>query len=429
MKSSREESADGQDITRQVIAQTTSKVCRYLDEVIEGYNHSTEPESQSAKDLLLRIKSEVGTVLSRELTEDLQGLASHDREDDEEIERLRDKLEEFKKLVDVSLYINETLDHVTVLSRIMETVKSVMNAEACSLFLIDEDNPGLLRFTVALGDKGEVFKTLRIKVGEGIAGTVAKTGEIIQVDDAQHDERFARKFDRMSGFVTRAILCVPIRVKEKGELRISGALEVINKRGQASCFDSDDKELLLALSSLAAVSIENARVYHHAITDRLTKLYNFGYFQDQLFKEVSRSVRYGNTFSLMIIDLDNFKKFNDTYGHPAGNEALKKIAALLWASARDSDIVSRYGGEEFAIILTETRKEEAAHLAERIRRGLEELEFDEISGSTEVRLTMSIGISSFPQDGRTAEIITSGADNALYRAKSLGRNRVILCEE
>jgi diguanylate cyclase (GGDEF)-like protein/PAS domain S-box-containing protein len=159
-----------------------------------------------------------------------------------------------------------------------------------------------------------------------------------------------------------------------------------------------------------------------ALHDALTGLYNRGSFDEKLKEEINRSQRYDRNISLLLIDIDFFKKVNDTYGHQAGDEVLKSIAGMISDSVRNSDYVARYGGEEFVVILPETALEEAIELAERIRMIIEEKEF-KVSEKDTIHLTISIGIGS-GSEGITAEHLIKAADTAVYDAKEHGRNQV-----
>jgi len=171
----------------------------------------------------------------------------------------------------------------------------------------------------------------------------------------------------------------------------------------------------------------NKRLELLSITDGLTKLNNHRYFQDELVRAFEESVRYGRPLSLAMIDLDFFKKVNDTYGHAVGDEVLKCAAKLFKQSARSTDLVARYGGEEFAVMMPETDLDDAAVFAEKIRSIIESTSFDTAAGS--IPVTVSIGVASVPHSriASPKELIVS-ADKALYRAKKNGRNQV-QCEK
>jgi diguanylate cyclase (GGDEF)-like protein len=161
-----------------------------------------------------------------------------------------------------------------------------------------------------------------------------------------------------------------------------------------------------------------------SITDGLTQLYNHRYFHELLERVITRARRYPQPVSLLILDIDDFKKYNDAHGHLAGDELLMKVAAVLSREAREADLVARYGGEEFGIILPETGKEGASILARRLRRIIEETKFEKEEVMPRGCLTVSIGIATYPEDAQSREELIRKADEALYEAKDLGKNRV-----
>jgi len=172
----------------------------------------------------------------------------------------------------------------------------------------------------------------------------------------------------------------------------------------------------------------NARLAQLAVTDGLTGLYNHRHFHERLTLEVERSQRSGLPLSLLMLDVDHFKQFNDTYGHPSGDEVLRQLARVLGDTRRANDVVARYGGEEFAVILVDTPKFTAAKVAERVRERIYDNDFSEAAPRAG-RLSVSIGVATFPDDGTDAEALVRSADTALYAAKRAGRNRVVLATE
>ena len=167
--------------------------------------------------------------------------------------------------------------------------------------------------------------------------------------------------------------------------------------------------------------------YKLATTDGLTELYNHRYFQDQMRMQIANSQRYNTQFSMIIVDIDHFKSFNDTYGHQAGDAVLKQVAQTLKNNSRATDIVCRYGGEEMSIILTNTDKEEAVKKAERVCKAVAERIF-KLSATQTVHVTISVGVSTYPENGETPQQIIEYADQGLYYAKEHGRNQVGLAE-
>jgi diguanylate cyclase (GGDEF)-like protein len=174
-----------------------------------------------------------------------------------------------------------------------------------------------------------------------------------------------------------------------------------------------DDEQALTYSQLAQIAFQ----------DHLTGLANYRYFLRRFNEEIKRADRYHHLVSLLMVDLDHFKRFNDTHGHLSGNRALEHVAQLLRAQVRETDLVARYGGEEFAVILPETTKNEACELSQRIRARIETSDV-ELPDAKPQKLTVSIGLATYPRDARNADSVLAGADESLYASKHAGRNRV-----
>jgi len=201
-----------------------------------------------------------------------------------------------------------------------------------------------------------------------------------------------------------------------------GLLSVIKSKDHG--FEEVELHLLDALEAHVSVALENARLYSLAITDELTRAYTLRYFQTSLEEEVGRHERYGQRFALLMIDIDDFKNVNDTHGHLAGDEALKKLVRMLKEAVREVDIVCRYGGEEFAVILPAADRNAARVVGERIRSAIETSVFD-LAPDTRFRLTVSVGSACCPVDAKTARNLVETADDALYEAKRAGKNRLV----
>ena len=175
--------------------------------------------------------------------------------------------------------------------------------------------------------------------------------------------------------------------------------------------------------------ISQQKAHKEAITDGLTKLYNRRFFMNQLTQEMERSRRYQNPLSLLMIDIDNFKYYNDTNGHPAGDTALENVAQLFLKTVRKTDYVTRYGGEEFAILLPETPLENATLVGEKLRKTIEKFPFENEEAQPGGNLTISVGVAEQTKEMNSYEDFVIKADEALYKSKESGRNRVTLAGE
>lgn len=189
---------------------------------------------------------------------------------------------------------------------------------------------------------------------------------------------------------------------------------------------AQNRELLEQLKR-ANEDLQEANLYlqEMAIKDGLTSLYNHRYFQEALVQEFSRSKRYGKQCSLIFIDVDNFKKYNDTHGHPEGDRLLRTLAELMMAHLRSTDLAARYGGEEFVLLLPETAKESALRIAEDLRGRVEAHPFKGRETQPLGRVTISVGVASYPEDGHEAPTVMNHADQLLYKAKHDGKNKVV----
>lgn len=304
---------------------------------------------------------------------------------------------------------------------IVEISSVLMNTERVSLMLPEH---GVLRIKGVKGIKKGVAKKIRMRVGAGISGTVYKDGKPLLV------KRTGRSLpeQKKAHYRTGSFISMPLKLGDEtiGVLNLTDRID-----GRA--FSERDMEFLRSLAYCASIAIRGMNCCSRleelktlSVTDGLTGLFNRRYFDERLSEELHRGIRYKSTFSLAMIDIDDFKLFNDTEGHVAGDEVLKAIRHISRESLRSIDVIARYGGEEFTVIMPETEKEEAFLVAERTRKNIQEL----LSGRWEKfplkDLTVSIGISSFPSDGKVASTLIRHADKALYQAKVSGKNRTVL---
>ncbi|MBI4461949.1 MAG: sensor domain-containing diguanylate cyclase [Acidobacteria bacterium] len=337
------------------------------------------------------------------------------------VTEMRKKLEEFSVFHDIAKALTSTLQVDQVLKTIMEKIQEFLHPDTWSLLLVDEKTNELY-FQIATGEGAAKLKDVRLKMGEGIAGWVAQTGQAAIVPDVSKDSRFFSGIDKKTEMRTRSIVCVPIRSKD----RILGVIELINYVGQRP-FDESDLLLLQAMADYAAIALENALHVQHihelTITDDVTALYNVRHLNFVLDTEIYRSNRYSYKFSLVFIDLDHFKGVNDTYGHLIGSKLLRELADLLRGSLRLIDYAFRYGGDEFVVLLPQTDKESAYTVARRLRERLNAHEFLSDEGLN-LQLTASIGIATYPIDAKTKADLIRLADEAMYLVKNTTRNNI-----
>ena len=225
-----------------------------------------------------------------------------------------------------------------------------------------------------------------------------------------------------------SVLVVPLFVRN----RVMGSMQLFGERTDS--FSREDAQLLWILSlvaeSMLARDYSNETLLRFAFTDFLTGLKTRGYFEQQLDLELARAERRGTPIAVLMIDIDHFKRLNDTHGHPAGDIVLRDVAAILTHDLREIDIAARYGGEEFVLLLPETDLQGAKLVAQRLRSSVEQANFfiGTATGKPE-HVTISIGVALFPEEARFKRDLLEASDTALYKAKAQGRNRVVLYSE
>src|SRR3989449_716273 len=308
-----------------------------------------------------------------------------------------------------------------VLRTIMEKIDEFLRPDTWSLLLVDEAKQEL-HFELAVGKGAQALKDIRIKVGQGIAGWVAQHGEKVIVPDVSKDTRFFSKVDEKTMMETQSIVAIPVRFRD----RCLGVIELINCMGPDG-FQGRDLALLEALADFAAIALENARhvqrIHELTITDDCTSLYNARHLNFILETEIYRSQRYDYEFSLVFIDLDHFKKVNDTFGHLMGSKLLAEVGEKIKTHCRLIDFAFRYGGDEFVLLLPQTSKESAIVVARRLHRLIRESTWLQAE-NLNIRVTPSVGVASYPADSRTKADLLHLADEAMYVVKNSTRDGV-----
>jgi len=306
----------------------------------------------------------------------------------------------------------------------LELALKTLQAGRGSLMILDEDKKGLAIKAIEGCDRS-LLSPLSIKPGEGIAGKVFEIGKGVLVEDL-NQSRWLRQKSK-SSYRTASFISAPIKQKEQtiGLINVSDRMNGVP-------FSEEDLAVLEAIGGYIAMALERSELYkitkelkRISITDPLTGLLNRRTFHERLLEEIERTRRHQVPVSLIMLDLDDFKAINDTYGHQKGDEMLKELSNAIRQYIRSIDVPSRYGGEEFTVILPQTRKEDAWIIADRLCKGIAE-KGERLKKDTEAgQLAVSVGLATFPDDAASMEELIRNADRALYQAKLQGKNRAI----
>ncbi len=334
------------------------------------------------------------------------------------------RAQQFEALYEVGRTMASTLNLQEILGRISEAVSSLLAVRAMSLMLLNPDGQTLS--TIAGYDSFDA----RLRAAEAQAGdqlpslAAVREKRLVVVPELAKETIYGPWLAAALSEGYRAFLAVPLLVQD----RPVGCLNLY--LAERRDLEQEELQLLSTLASQAAIAIENARLFEEtrqlAITDPLTGLANHRQFYDQLGREFRRSLRYRRPLTLLMMDLDRFKHFNDSYGHLAGDQALRETAEVLRQNARSVDILARYGGEEFTIILPETEGTRALIQAERVRAAVANHTLEGLEGEAARGVTVSIGLAALTPTMKRIEDLVQAADEALYRAKSGGRNRIMV---
>ena len=384
----------------------------------------------------------------------------------EYLAQMQQRMLEFEKIMEIGRALTAKQSIVELLKKILQTAAELVESEVASIMLKDDKTGGLhIRVSLQPANLEDVAEMdIPVPMENSVSGEIFRSGKPVIVQDAKDDPRHFKKIDDLTGYETRNLLGVPLIVDDNK----LGVLMATNKKGGKD-FSLSDQELLVVLASHASVSLENTRLYAElqeyaghleekvaertqelehtnaqlsleievrkraeielerlARTDPLTGIYNRRYFFELAQKEFARAQRYDFPLSVMMFDIDHFKRINDTHGHFTGDQVLRAVAGIIRESMREVDIFARYGGEEFVMLLPETGIADARKSAERLRAMVENKVIDTDSG--EIQITASIGLASLDGKVDLLERLLDFADVAMYGAKQKGRNRVNVWE-
>ena len=343
-----------------------------------------------------------------------------------EIERLRTELEHRSRFADSLQHFLERIssnDPTQTYQSIISSSKDLLNSERASLLVYDENSNGLI-LKAAIGLATDPTTVSPVRLGEGVSGEVIQSGKALMVEDIDLSGLMPAPAERR--YKTKSFISYPISIAG----RKIGVLNVTDKSG-GGVYDEVDMSLLDIIGPQVALALERAEWQERAIefqlmsiTDPLTGLPNRRYLEERLTEELNRSKRYDYPMSFLMIDIDDFKSYNDNNGHQAGDLALQITGHCLKAALRSADIASRYGGEEFCILLPQTSVAEAGVIADRIRHRVSTTHFPHGKAQPLGRVSISIGVATYSTIVNSAETVIAAADRALYQAKSLGKDRV-----
>ena len=330
----------------------------------------------------------------------------------------------------IGVILTSSLQPKEVIERVMQLIGNYFSPHNWSLLLIEEGTERL-KFEIVMGTDTTKLKGMYINKGEGIVGWVCENAQPTIVSDTSIDDRFSPRIDNIIGFHTHSVVCVPLL---NGQNKVIGAIELVNKIVSPSntspnnktattiiptykSFTETDMKILSSISTFTGIAIENAFLYKKveelAMVDSLTGINNRYYFNEILRQETEKVKRYKRTMCLLMMDVDNLKTINDTFGHVTGDKILSSLADILRVSVRESDFLARFGGDEFVIIMPEATESDALILAKRIQDMI--LRWNKQETTPGLTLSISIGVSE--AGAENIEALLSQADKDLYQCK------------
>ncbi|AGB40887.1 diguanylate cyclase (GGDEF) domain-containing protein [Halobacteroides halobius DSM 5150] len=330
-------------------------------------------------------------------------------------EKLERNVAGLSMLQRTSHIITSTLDADQVFEHTVDMVMGTMGVSMAGLFLFDDDQA--LQLVSAKGVPKQEQESIVAEAKEVVSRVIEEEKVLINDKINEIDEKYS--FNTID---IKSVIFVPLKIRG----RVIGAIGAA-QAGFEREFTSADKRFITILANQAAIAIENSRMYNRmeklATKDSLTKLYNHSAFYEHLRELLKNTKENKNDLSLLMLDIDDFKRFNDTYGHQAGDKVLEKMGELLKQNVRDSDIVARYGGEEFSIALPNIDKTKVLKISNRINKAVrkEKVKYNDL----ELNVTVSIGVAIY-QEGQSAEKLINIADKALYKAKNEGKDQTYI---
>ncbi|MFB0527900.1 MAG: diguanylate cyclase [bacterium] len=353
-------------------------------------------------------------------------MQSHHRNKD-----LRIAHQKLKDINEITEAMRSTMELGQVLGLIMRDIRKELDFDQVFLYRFEEvNNKKLLKCIAYPGaiesEKGISRFNISIEERPGIISLSIKERKPYIVEDARADSRVEPPI--INELKLKSFAVIPIVVKNEP----LGSLIVSQSKLKRKITEEDFAPLLL-FANQVGIAIENAKLHKETKeltrVDELTQVYNQRYFQERLPADIELTRRYAHFLSLAMLDIDDFKHYNDTNGHLAGDMVLKQLSQILTGNLRRTDAPFRYGGEEFAVILPATSREGALIILEKVRKEVENFPFEQREKQPGGNVTVSIGIATYPIDTKKAEDLVNCADKALYRAKAMGKNKTCLYKD
>jgi diguanylate cyclase (GGDEF)-like protein len=316
--------------------------------------------------------------------------------------------------------LTSSLDLDSILATIMRQIHRFFGPESSALLLTDEQQKEL-RYVIADGCFGTDLSARKIGYGEGLAGWVAEKGEPLMLSGHSGADLPGATLDSWLGFEVHSAVSIPLRSR----LRTLGVIQLFNLPTEP--LSDYALSFLRVLGDFAAIAIENSRAFERVqeltIIDECTGLYNLRHFDRTLNQEIMRSERLGLPMSLIFIDLDHFKLVNDHHGHQIGSRLLAEVGNAIRTHVRSIDLAFRYGGDEFLVLLPGTGKHRAVQVANRLLSALRKGPFF-VTNNLQLSVTASLGVASYPEDGKTGQDILRTADARMYQVKGGSRDGI-----
>lgn len=337
-----------------------------------------------------------------------------------ENKQLEYKIQTLEKLAELGKSLTSQMNLESLIKTILKKTSDLLQPESWHLLLKDPDKD-VLYYQILINEPS-INRQEPLPYGQTLSGWVALHQKpILSTQSFKNYEPSDLPEKILNEIKDKSVICIPLQ--SKGSLL--GVVQL--KHSSPDFFDLDDFNIVSTIGDFSAIAIENAlqfeKIQNLTIKDDLTRLYNARYLHKLLDQEVSRSDRYQKQFSMIFLDLDKFKKVNDTHGHVHGSELLRQTAEIILQNVRDVDHCARYGGDEFVIVLPETTKEKAVQTAERIRQAIQDNVFLKEQGLN-AKFTASFGVANYPEDANSKDDLIKMADEAMYVVKHTSRNRV-----